>query len=74
METMVSIFSIVASNKSEDAAQFFMIATKNWVRFVKFDNIKQIKICLASIFQPAAAGMTSIVAPSTKWFPWEAAL
>ena len=41
-----------------------MIAIKNWVRFVKFEIIKQVKIGLVSIFQLAAAETTTFVAPS----------
>ena len=46
-----------------------MIATKNWVRFIKFKIIKQVKIGLVSIFQLATAEATTVEAPSTKEFP-----
>ena len=47
-----------------------MIATKNWVRCIKFEIIKQVKIVgLASIFQLAAAETTIVVAPITYVVP-----
>ena len=46
-----------------------MIATKNWVRVINFEIIKQVNIGLASIFQLADAKTTTFVAPSIKEFP-----
>ena len=52
-----------------------MIATKNWVQFIKFEIIQQVKVLgLASIFPLSAAKTTTVVAPSAKEFPGGAVL
>ena len=46
-----------------------MITTKNWIWFIKFVNVQQIKIGLAGLFQLAATKAIAFLAPSTKDFP-----
>ena len=47
-----------------------MIVTKNWVRVMKFEIIKKLKIGLEIIFPIlSATETTTIVAPSTNEFP-----